>query len=165
MTFALYASIWIALAAFVAGEAGKRRGTIPRWAWPVWVAGTLLCVLHIVIALGHYHHWNHDSAVTETARQTAAVYGLTWGGGVYVNYLFVAVWLAEVWYWRARPAEYFARSPVVVWGVRAFFFIIIVNAAVVFAAPRARVAGVAMTVALLLIWANRPSSGQPPPSP
>lgn len=165
MTFALYASIWIALAAFVAGEAGKRRRTIPRWAWPVWVAGTFLSAVHIVIALGHYHHWNHDSAVAETARQTAAVYGLRWGGGVYVNYVFVAVWLAEVWYWRARPAEYFARSPVIVWGVRAFFFIIIVNAAVVFAAARARVAGVAMTVALLLIWANRPSSGQPPPSP
>ena len=118
-----------------------------------------MCVLHIVIALGHYHHWSHDAAVAETARQTAAVYGLAWGGGVYVNYVFVAVWLAELSYWRARPAAYFARSPIVVWGVRAFFFTVVFNAAAVFAAPRARVAGVAMTVVLLLIWAKRLSIG------
>ena len=155
MTVALYASIWIALAAFVAGEAGKRRRPIPGWAWPVWLAGALLCVLHIGIALGHHHHWNHAAAVTETARQTAAVYGLAWGGGVYVNYVFAAVWLAELWYWRTRPAGYFERSPILLWGVRAFFFIIVFNAAVVFAAPRTRVAGVVLTAALLLIWAKR----------
>jgi hypothetical protein len=34
-------------------------------------------------------------AVLETARQTDAVYGVSWGGGVYVNYLFVAAWLTE----------------------------------------------------------------------
>jgi hypothetical protein len=161
VTAALYATIWFALAAFVAAETGKQRPTVPRWAWPLSLAGALLCVVHIVIAFGHRHHWSHDAAVEATARQTAAVYGLAWGGGVYVNYVFVAVWLADLWRWRTRPAEYFARSPAAQWGLRAFFFIIIFNAAVVFASPRTRVAGVVLTVILLASWVTRPASARP----
>jgi hypothetical protein len=164
LTAALYATIWLALAAFVAAETGKQQPIVPRWAWPVSLAGALLCVLHIVIAFGHQHHWSHDAAVEATARQTAAVYGLAWGGGVYVNYVFVAVWLADLWRWRRRPAEYFARSPAAQWGLRAFFFIIIVNAAVVFASPRTRVAGVVLTVMLLASWVKRTASARPRPS-
>ena len=162
MTLALYGTIWLALAAFVAGEAGKQRRTTSRWAWSISLAGALLCVAHIVIALGHHHHWNHDAAVRETAQQTAAVYGVAWGGGVYVNYVFVAVWLAELWRWRTRPTEYFGRSPTLVWALRAFFFIIIVNAAVVFASPRTRIGGIVLTVILLLIWTARPIRDRAP---
>jgi len=162
VTLALYATIWLALAAFVAGEAGKQRRTHQRWLWSISFVGALLCVVHIVIALGHHHHWNHDAAVRETARQTAAVYGVAWGGGVYVNYVFVAVWLVDLWRWRVRPTEYFARSPMLVVGLRAFFFIIIVNAAVVFASPRTRIAGVVLTVILLLIWTARPTRDRAP---
>ena len=158
MTLALYATIWLALAAFVAGEFGKRRRIVPRWAWRVSLAGALLCVVHIVIALGSRHHWSHDAAVRATARQTAAVYGVEWGGGVYVNYVFVAVWLAELWQWRAQPVKYLARSPAAQWRLRAFFIIIIVNAAVVFAAPSHRVAGIVLTATLLLIWMWRKKS-------
>jgi hypothetical protein len=152
MSFALYTTIWLALAAFVAGEAGKRRRPIPRSAWSISLAGALLCVVHILIALGHHHHWNHDAAVRETARQTAAVYGLAWGGGVYVNYAFVAAWMVDLWWWGTRPAEYFARSGAALWGPRAFFFVIIFNAVVVFASPMSRLAGMALTVALILAW-------------
>ena len=152
MTIALYVTIWLALAAFVAGEFGKRRRIVPRWAWRVSLAGALLCVVHIVIAFGSRHHWSHDTAVEATARQTAAVYGVAWGGGVYVNYVFVTVWLMELWRWRTRPARYFTRSSAALWGVRAFFFVIIVNAAVVFAAPSHRAAGIVLAAALLLAW-------------
>jgi hypothetical protein len=158
VNLALYGTIWLALAAFVAGEAGKRRRPVPRWAWTISLAGVLLCVAHIAVALGHHHHWNHDAAVAETARQTAAVYGVAWRGGVYVNYVFVAVWLAELWRWRTRPAEHFAPSRAAWWAVRAFYFVIILNGAVVFASPRTRIAGVVLTVALFLIWADGSTS-------
>src|SRR5262249_50493191 len=131
MWFALYATIWAALALFVAGEAGKRLRREAPWAWPASVAGALLCAVHIVIAMGFRHHWSNASAIEETARQTASVYGVAWGGGVYVNYLFVVVWMAYLWRWRTRPE--FTPSPLALWGLRAFFFVIIVNAAVVFA--------------------------------
>jgi len=152
VTLTLYATIWIALAAFAAGEAGKTRRPVPQWAWPISIAGAILCAAHILIAFGHHHHWSHNLAIEETARQTAAVYGVAWGGGVYVNYVFVAAWLVDLWWWRSRPLEYFARRPEIVWGLRAFFFIIIFNAAVVFSAARMRPAGAVLTLALVLIW-------------
>jgi hypothetical protein len=74
-----------------------------------------------------------------------------------VNYVFVAVWLVDLWRWRVRPTEYFARSPMLVGGLRAFFFIIIVNAAVVFASPTSRIAGIVLIVALLAIWIQKKS--------
>jgi hypothetical protein len=147
---ALYASIWIALVCFVLGEAGKPR----RWAWRVSLTGALLCVFHIVLAFGYRHGWSHEAAVRETARQTASVYGLDWGGGVYVNYVFVAVWLTELTWWRARDVQYARRSPPVKWVTRAFYFTILFNAAVVFATTSGRLAGVALTTALMWIWAR-----------
>lgn len=91
----------------------------------------------------------------ETARQTAAVYGLNWGGGVYVNYLFTTAWLTEAWWWRAYPLQYFGRRRVITWVLRAFYFVIIVNAAIVFAGVPGRVIGVVLVGALMWMW--RPS--------
>jgi hypothetical protein len=152
VTLTLYATIWLALAAFVAGEAGRRRHPAARWAWPVSLAGALLCIVHIVIAFGYHHHWSHASAIEETARQTASVYGVAWGGGVYVNYQFVAIWLVYLWQWRTRPAEPFGGNPAAVWGLRAFFFVIIFNAAVVFATSPMRAVGIVLTLALIASW-------------
>jgi hypothetical protein len=153
MSGALYTTIWVALTLFVAGEAGKIRRPVPRWAWSASLAGALLCAVHIGIAMGYHHHWSHSAAVSETARQTASVYGVAWSGGVYVNYLFVAVWLAYLWRWWTPPAGASAQSPAIVWGLRAFFFIIIFNASVVFAITRMRAAGIVLSLALALIWA------------
>ena len=152
----MLATIWLSLAGFVAGEAGKSRhrrtGVEPRWAWAVSCAGLVACVMHILIAMAHRHHWSHDAAVLETARQTAAVYGLAWGGGVYVNYLFVGVWLAQLAWWRIAPRHLNQRPTWVVWVERVFYLVIIVNAAVIFAEPDRRLAGAAVTAALIAAW-------------
>ena len=107
MDAALYWTIWIALTLFAAGEAGKRisrDGRVPaRWAWPVSAAGAALLIVHIAIAMGARHGWSHAAAWSATAQQTASVYGLAWGGGVYVNYAFVALWLIELWQWHRSP--------------------------------------------------------------
>jgi hypothetical protein len=153
MSVALYATIWVALALFVAGEAGKIRRPAPPWAWLASLTGALLCEVHIVIAIGHHHHWSQASAIDETARQTASVYGVAWGGGVYVNYLFVAVWFAYLWRWWTPPSGGVAPRPAIVWGLRAFFFMIIFNATVVFAVTRMRAVGIVLSLALVLIWA------------
>jgi len=152
----MLATIWLALAGFVAGEAGKSRhrktGIEPRWPWAIWCAGLVACVVHILIAMAHRHHWSHDAAVLETARQTAAVYGLAWGGGVYVNYLFVGVWLAQLVWWRIAPGRFHQRPAWVLWVERVFYLVIVVNAAVIFAAPDRRLAGAAVTGALVAAW-------------
>ena len=152
----MLATIWLALAGFVAGEAGKNRHRKtriePRWAWAIWCAGLIACVIHIVIAMAHHHHWSHDSAVLETARLTAAVYGVGWGGGVYVNYLFVGIWLAQLVWWRVAPRRFQERPAWVLWAERVFSLVIIVNAAVIFAAPDRRMVGAAVTAALIAAW-------------
>ena len=149
-------TIWLALAGFVAGEAGKTRlfrtGVAPRWAWTAWCAGLIVCTIHILIAMAHHHGWSHQAAVEETARQTAAVYGLAWGGGVYVNYLFAGVWLAELLWWRVDPGGYAVQPPWMRWAVRTFYLVIVFNAAVVFVAPGRRAAGGVVVAALVAAW-------------
>ena len=153
MNVALYATIWGALALFVAGETGKRRPT-STWAWRAWTLGLLACIAHVLLAFAVRHGWSQDAAVAETAARTAEILGVSWGGGVYVNYVFVALWLSESCWWRAAPLSYARRPRWIDWTLRGFYALIIVNAAVVFASPAGRAAGVPLVAALL--WAWRP---------
>jgi hypothetical protein len=156
----LFSTIWIAMALFAAAEEGKRRtASASGWAWRAWTLGAAALVAHMLLAMGVRYDWSHDAAVRETARQTARVFGLGWGGGVYVNYCFAAVWIAEAWWWRARPREYFGRDPRIGRALRLFYFVIIVNAAVVFARPAGRIAGIVLVLAL--VWAWRPAARTP----
>jgi hypothetical protein len=149
---ALYATIWASLLLLCVAETGRRRaaaGSPAPWAWPAFAAGAALCAIHVAIAMGVTHGWSHASAIAATARQTNAVYGLDWGGGVYANYVFAAVWCAEAWRWRAAgPRDRGAR----VWPVRIFFLVMILNAAVIFVSGPRRFAGAALLVWLLRVW-------------
>jgi hypothetical protein len=147
----IYWTIWFALVLFVAAQYGQRTSAhLPRWA--VWtnVAGIVLCAIHIVITMGLVHGWSHAAALEATAQQTESVYGLRWGGGIYVNYLFVGVWTFDTW-WHSRPnrpsGDRWLRLP-----LRVFYLMVIANAAVVFARPHMRVLGVGLVVALLYAW-------------
>ena len=152
MTVALYATIWFSVLLFVLGEAGKRGGRPRRWAWPVWALGAVLCAVHMLLAMGIRHGWSHQSALESTAAQTQAVYGLNWGGGVYVNYAFLAVWLAELIWWRASPATYLSRRSSATWSARIFYLIVLFNAAVLFASGFRALAGLLLIAFLIWIW-------------
>jgi hypothetical protein len=162
---ALYATIWVALVLFAAGESRRSLappGTSPpRWAWWAFTTGLALAIVHTLIAFGVVHHWVHAEAERSTAMQTEAVFGVAAGWGVYVNYLFFAVWLADAWWWRAAPA--YARSRAVTWSLRAFYAIIIFNAAVVFAGGVRRIMGVLIMSWLARIW-SAPAGLSPAPS-
>jgi hypothetical protein len=149
----IYWTIWLALVLFVAAQYGQRASRArggPRWV--VWAntAGIAFCVVHIVITMGSVHGWSHAAALEATARQTESVFGFRWGGGVLFNYLFVAVWALDTWrHARAKPR---GRAPWLRHALRLFYFIVIVNAAVVFARPHLRVLGVGLVAALLYAW-------------
>jgi hypothetical protein len=160
VTAALYLTIWVALIGFAAGETGRgRRGPAARAAW--WVSLTGLCVAsaHVVIAFETRHGWSHASAVRETARQTAAVYGLDWGGGVFVNYAFLGVWAIDLWRWRVVRWRGATRSSGAMWLARAFYVVVILNGAVIFAAGARRLLGAVIVVSLLMIWRPRRRAG------
>jgi hypothetical protein len=147
-------TIWIALALFLAGEIGRRRsartGRADWWAWPAFAAGAMVCTVHVLLAYHWVHAWSQESVVRETARQTEAVFGLNWGGGAYVNFLFLACWLADAAWWRAAPDR--VRPRTAIWLLRAFYLLIIANAAIVFARGSARLAGFVLVGALLAVW-------------
>ena len=162
MTTALFVTIWLALVAFTAAEAGRRpafSGRAPaRWPDAASLAGLALLIVHIALAYAARHGWSHDAAVRATAAQTAAVYGLDWGGGIYVNYLFALVWALDAWQWSVSSAAAAARPPAIRWALRAFYGVIITNAAIVFVPGARRWIGIAIVLALIWIW--RPSSSR-----
>ena len=150
-TVALYSTIWIALILFVAAQYGRRGATTARWVLPVNAAGLALCVIHIVIAMTSVHGWSHAAAIDATARSTEAVYGLRWGGGLFVNYLFVAVWAADAW-WSRAGTDPRVENRAGGWIVRIFYAVVIFNATVVFARWPMRIVGVCLLIALLVAW-------------
>jgi hypothetical protein len=158
---ALYLTIWLALVLFVAGETGRafasRDSRPPVWAWWTFTLGLALALIHTFLSFHIVHQWDHADAVRSTALQTQAMYGVAVGWGVYVNYVFFAVWLADAWWWRASPGA--RRSPAVTWTLRAFYMIVIFNAAVVFAAGPKRLLGLALVSWLSRAWGQRLSAG------
>lgn len=150
MTVAMYATVWLSLSLFAVGALGMGRER--DWGWGASALGALLLVVHIAIAMGVRHDWSHASAISATAAQTNAMYGLDWGGGLFVNYIFAAVWIGELVARRYAPAWFATRSPAFVWTLRAFYFVIIVNAAVVFAAGWRRLLGAVVVALLVVSW-------------
>ena len=158
----LYVTAWTSLSLFALAEVGRDR-TARAWPRVVSAAGLALMVVHILIAMGWRHEWVHASAIAATAAQTRGVYGLDWGGGVYVNYVFVVLWtLAVLGRWgahsawgaaaprRAAAAGSATRVPARV--ARWVFLIIIANATIVFAGGWRRLLGVAIVAALAVAW-------------
>jgi hypothetical protein len=152
---ALQATIWIALLCFAVGESGRvftRRGQAPpRWAWWLFTAGALLAIAHTLLAFATVHRWSHADAVLDTAAETNAVFGVSFGAGIYVNYLFFAVWLADALWWRFAAAGY-QRPASITWILRAFYMVIIFNAVVVFVDGARRLAGLVLVSWLARIW-------------
>jgi hypothetical protein len=150
----LYSTIWLALILFVAGDSGRSltpRGLPPpRWAWWAFVTGLALAAVHTLLAFGIVHGWSHNAALERTAIQTQRLYGAPLAGGLYVNYLFLAVWFADAMWWRSSPSR--VRPTAAVWFLRAFYMLILFNAAVVFASAWRRIAGVALVSWLVRAW-------------
>jgi hypothetical protein len=113
----------------------------------VYTLGCGLCLLHIAVAFHLGHGWSHRAAY----RHTAAASGF--GPGVFVNYLFAAVWAADVvWAWAAFD-RYLARPHWVSWAVHGFMGSVVVNAAVVFGSGPQRIASAAfLAVPAALAW-------------
>lgn len=122
-----------------------------NWARLAWTGGYAAFLTHLVAAFHFYHHWSHRAAYDVTARQTAEVVGLAFGGGVYINHLFALVWGADVCWWWCRPVQYLARSRAVEWTVQGFMAFIAFNATVVFGHGPIRWVGLVASVLLAFV--------------
>jgi len=155
MHAAVYLTIWAALALFAAGETGRRGAhdvSPPAWAWRASAIGLVLGALHLILAYEAVYGWSQASAVAEVARRTYAIYGVSSGGGVYLNYVFLGVWAIDLWTWRPSRGRPLRRPGAGTWLTRAFYFIQILNASVIFAGGMRRALGVLIVVWLILAW-------------
>jgi hypothetical protein len=134
--FATRAAIWLALIGYLAGlvadrlTRGRPRGRdCARWFWTL---GCGAYLAHVALAFHFFHHWSHADAYADTARQTEALVGWNWGGGIYVNYAFTLLWVADVLWWWGWPLSRGERASWIRWGWEGFFLFMVINAAVVF---------------------------------
>jgi hypothetical protein len=155
---AMRATILASLVAYAAAEYlwfGHRAAAFRARA-VLWTAAAVLCIAHAALAFEVRHDWSHDAAWAQTAAQTAAVTGLDWGGGLYVNYVFLVLWGADVaWLW-SSPRSYLRRPAVVSAAVSASALFMFINGAVVFVRGPARIPGaIAVAVVMWAWWRGR----------
>jgi hypothetical protein len=146
----------LATVAWASGEALLRRsGGADRLARSLSTTGLVLAVIHVVLAFEFVYAWNHEAAVEATARQSAERFGWAWRGGIYVNYLFLLLWLADVCWWWVAPASHAAR-PVQIESARlGLFLFMFLNGAVIFASGVGRLVGTACVVLVVASLARR----------
>lgn len=124
-----------------------------------WVCAWLMLVAHVAAAFHFAHGWSHEDAY----RHTAATAGV--GEGLYVNYLFVAVWGADAVWLAISPRSYAARPRWVGWAVHGFLGFIVLNATVVFGSTAARVVGIVVALGLAAAAFLIPSAPSPAREP
>ncbi|QDU35916.1 hypothetical protein Mal4_01980 [Maioricimonas rarisocia] len=132
----------------------------------LWTAGGLLNLLHVLAAFHYVHDWDVAAAWDHVARQTAAVTGWHWGGGLYVNYAFTLLWLADV----AVTWQAYRRNRLLprwyVGSLHAVFAFMVLNATVVFGPPVWRVVAPLFVATLVATWfVSRRTSRTPDPEP
>lgn len=118
----------------------------------LYTAALVLALGHAAMAFEVAYSWSHRVAMESTAAQTAALTGIRWGGGIFVNYLFLAVWTADAIRWWAAPAGYTNRRLPVDRLRLAFFLFMFINGAIVFAGTTARLIGVPAVAAVGAAW-------------
>ena len=118
----------------------------------LWTVALALAFVHAALAFDVHYQWSHDAASMDTARRTAAVTGIVWDGGIFANYLFLALWLADALWWWIAPVAY-VRRPVRLERARlALFLFMFVNGTVVFASNIARAVGIPSVAAVCIAW-------------
>ncbi|MGE4002170.1 MAG: hypothetical protein AB7I48_18330 [Planctomycetaceae bacterium] len=134
-------------------EEPDRRARREQLVRSVWTAGGIVYVLHVAAAFHFVHHWSHTAAVDHTARQTGAVTGWHWGGGLWINDAFTLWWPLDIaWSWR-RSLDRLPRWYVV--ALHTITGFLMFNATVVFGPPWWRWAASALIHGTALTFIRR----------
>ncbi len=129
---------WLATASLGAGAAVALRTSFGRSAaerrtarW-LWTAACGMLWIHVACAFQFQHHWSHAEAYAHTARRTAELVGVDWGGGLYFNYLLLVAWAGDAGWWWIGPQSYRDRPVIVDRCIDGFVAFMAFNATVVF---------------------------------
>jgi len=155
--FLTRSTIWISILAYTIGcvvfATARRQPDGDRWTRLAWTTGCGALIVHMICAFQFYHSWSHQSAYMETARQTAAVVAINWGGGLFINYALAMLWTTDVvWWWFAGLSSYRRRPWLLTLLWHGFLIFIIFNATVVFKDGVTRWIGLLVSLTLCLSW-------------
>jgi hypothetical protein len=153
------ATIWLAVAAWLvrvfletAARPFAARNPIIRASWTI---GALACLGHAVAALGIGHCWSLTNAMRHTAMVTRQVMGVELPWAVFVNFAFVAAWLADAA--RELPAR---ELPSLGWVRHSVWLLMMLNGTVVFG-PRywTWIAAIVVAAFAIVRWRSRSRAG------
>lgn len=100
----------------------------------MWAFGCVLLLIHIAAAFHLGHGWSHEAAWEHTREISG------YGDGIFVNYAFALIWLADaIWVWISFRS-YLARPRWLHWSIHGFIAFVVFNAAVVFGSLQSRIA-------------------------
>ena len=150
-------TVWLSILAYTLGSvlfaARGSRINLDAFVRIIWSLACLALIAHFAAAFNFYHGWNQASAYRETARQTAEVFGVNWGGGLFINYSVLVLWIIDVGWWWLRGINSYRQRPLallLVW--HGFLVFIIFNATVVFKDGVQRWLGLVICLLLCLCW-------------
>ncbi len=152
-------TIWITIAGYAIGAAhliSHRRQEWEPVARLAWTVGCLSLLVHVALAFHYYHGWSHTSAYRETARQTAEIFGMNWGGGLFINYVLISAWVIDVVWWWVWPDAYRRRPRSITAAWHGFLIFMFFNATVVFETGPLRWIGASLCAGLALLWWRQP---------
>lgn len=121
-----------------------------------WLLGAAAFAVHAMCAFHFFYGWSHSFAIAETARQTKELTGFDSGSGLYLNYLFGILWLADAVWWLRVGDRYLSRPRWLTLSLHGFFWFMIVNGAIVFGSGAVRYYGVSL-MGLMLVAIRRSS--------
>jgi hypothetical protein len=156
--FLTRSTVWLSIVAYTIGcvvfATERRQPAADRLTRLAWTTGCGALIAHFISAFQFYHSWSHESAYLETARQTAQVFAINWGGGLFINYAVATLWAADVASWWLAGLSSYRRRP---WWLtlswHGFLIFIIFTATVVFKDGPARWIGLLVCLTLVLSWA------------
>jgi hypothetical protein len=148
-------AVWLAILAYAIGIAlfAYNRSRALAAVRVAWTAACVALIAHFTSAFHFYHHWSQESALLDTARQTKGVIGLNWGGGLFINYAVLSLWIVDVGSWWLKGIDSYRRRRrliVLLW--HGFLIFIIFNATVVFKDGIVRWVGVITSLSLVASW-------------
>ena len=165
-------TIWVSIAGYAIGSvifalsySSRRKATLDSATRDIWTIACAGLIAHFVSAFHFYHGWSHAAAYEDTARQTREIFGLNWGGGVFINYALLIVWMIDIaWWWRSGLDSYRKRPWPLVVAWHGLLIFIIFNATVVFGDGIVRWIGAGISLLLMLAWVRIIRSGLELPS-
>jgi hypothetical protein len=134
---------------------------IPSAVVALWSIGCAFYLAHFYFAFKYFMRWSHAVAVEHTAVRSAEVVGLRFGGGIYFNYAFTAVWLFDAAWMLCAPDRYARRPRWYDYVVHGFMGFMAFHAVVTFGPSPTRWYGVAACVLLAAIWLRARSQREP----